>query len=142
MKITPELIQRLHNTILDVISKGVTKFYNGGAIGFDMLAAETVIKLKADYPDIQLHLILPCPADEQIKGWNKEQILRHEKILQAADSVIVVSEHYNSNCMKLRNEKLVELSDVCICYCVNTKSGSGQTIRIAKSKGINILSII
>ena len=42
IKITPELVQRLRDTIVDVIRQGVTEFFDGGAIGFDMLAAETV----------------------------------------------------------------------------------------------------
>ena len=45
MKITPELKQRLREAIVDVVNQGVTEFYNGGAIGWDMLCAETVIDL-------------------------------------------------------------------------------------------------
>ncbi|MBR5088392.1 MAG: DUF1273 family protein, partial [Ruminiclostridium sp.] len=127
IKITPELVQRLRDAIVDVIGQGVTEFYNGGAIGFDMLAAETVIGLKDEYPDIKLHMLLPCPSEEQIKGWNKSQIARYEKILNAADRVTVVSEHYTRDCMKQRNERLVEVSDCCICYCTNPRSGTGQT---------------
>ena len=70
MKITSEMVQRLRDTITNVITEGVTDFYDGGAIGFDMLAAETVIELKTEYPDIKLHMLLPCPANEQIKGWH------------------------------------------------------------------------
>ena len=141
IKITPELVQRLRDSIVDVIGEGVTEFYDGGAIGFDMLCAETVIGLKAEYPDIKLHLLLPCPSDEQVKGWNNTQTVRYEKILQAADSVTVVSEHYTSDCMKRRNERLVELADCCICYCNNPKSGTGQTVRMAKDKGIETINL-
>ena len=141
MKITPELILRLKAAIIDVIGNGVTDFYDGGAIGFDMLAAETVIELKTEYPDIKLHMLLPCPANEQIKGWNKTQIARYQKILQSADSATVVSEHYTKDCMKRRNERLVELADCCICYCNNQKSGTGQTVRMAKNKGIKVLNL-
>ena len=49
MKITPELILRLKVAIIDVIGNGVTDFYDGGASGFDMLAAETVIELKTEF---------------------------------------------------------------------------------------------
>ena len=142
IKITPELVQRLQDTISNVIKQGVTDFYDGGAIGFDMLAAETVIELKAEYPDIKLHMLLPCPANEQIKGWNKTQITRYQKILQAADSISIVSEHYTKDCMKRRNERLVELSDCCIYYCTNPRSGTGQTVRFALNRGIRIVNIL
>ncbi len=141
IKITPELVQRLRDDIVDVIRKGVTDFYDGGAIGFDALCAETVIDLKAEYPDIKLHLLLPCPPEEQVKGWNKAQITRYQKILQATDSVTVISEHYTKTCMKQRNKWLVELADCCICYCNNPRSGTGQTVRMAKDKGIDIINL-
>ena len=141
MKITPELVQKLRETIIDVIGQGVTEFYDGGAIGFDMLAAEAVIDLKAVYPDIKLHLLLPCPPNEQTKSWNKGQIARYEKILKVADSVTVVSEHYTKDCMKQRNKRLVNLADCCICYCTNPRSGTGQTVRMAKEKGIPVINL-
>ena len=96
IKITPELVQRLRDTIINMIECGVTDFYNGGAIGFDMLCAETVIALKAEYKYIKLHMLLPCPPEEHVKRWNKAQIARYNEILQAADSVIVLSKHYTT----------------------------------------------
>ena len=137
MKITPELVQRLREAIIYVIDKGVTKFYDGGAIGFDMLAAETVMELKTEYPNIKLNMLLPCPSKEQIKGWNKS----YEKMLKAADSVTVVSEHYTKDCMRRRNQQLVDLADCCICYCTNPRSGTGQTVRMAEEKGIPVINI-
>ena len=141
MKITPELVQGLRGAIIDVIGKGVTEFYDGGAIGFDVLCTETIVEMKAEYSDIKLHLLLPCPPKEQIKGWNKAQITRYEKMLNAADSVTVVSEHYTKECMKRRNQQLVELADCCICYCTNHRSGTGQTVRMAKDKGIEVINL-
>ena len=141
IKITPDLVQRLRDTIIDVNEHGVTDFYDGGAIGFDMLAAETVIELKSEHTDIKLHLLLPCPPEEQKKGWSKSQSARYEMILNAADSVTVVSEHYTKECMKRRNQQLVELADCCICYCTNPRSGTGQTVRMAKNKGIEVINL-
>ena len=141
IKITPELVQRLRDAIVDIIGKSVTEFYDGGALGWDMLCAETVIDLKAKYPDIKLHMLLPCPTVEQTNGWNKSQVERYEKILKAADSVTVVSEHYTKDCMKQRNKRLVEFSDCCICYCTNPRSGTGQTVHMAKEKGITVLNL-
>ena len=141
IKITPDLNQRLKDTIEDMIRKGVIDFYNGGACGWDLLCAETVIDLKAEHSDIKLHLILPCPPEEQTKGWYKAQIARYNNILQIADSVMVISEHYSEDCMKKRNKILVECSDCCICYCNNPRSGTGQTIGFAKEKGIEIINL-
>ncbi len=106
-----------------------------------MLCAETVIELKAEYPDSKLHLLLPCPPEEQVKGWNKAQIARYNKILQAANSITVLAEHYTRDCMKQRNKRLVELADCCICYCNNPRSGTGQPVRMAREKGIDVINL-
>lgn len=142
MKITSELIQRLKDTIINVIEHGVTDFFTGGALSWDTICAESIIDLKAEYSCIKLHLILPCPPEEQIKGWNLGQIERYENILKAADSVTIISEHYTKDCMKKRNERLVELADCCICYCTNSRSGTGQTLKFAANKGIDIINLI
>ena len=141
IKITPELVQRLKDTIIKLITQGVTDFYDGGAIGFDTLCAETIIALKGEYKDIKLHMLLPCPPEEHAKRWKKAQIARYNEILQVADSVSVLSEHYTKDCMKRRNERLVELADYCICYCTNPRSGTGQTVRMAEEKGITVLNL-
>lgn len=141
IKITPELVQRLKETIGNMVIKGVTDFYNGGAYGWDLLCAEKVIDLRKEYPDIKLHLLLPYPPYEQSMRLNKAQIERYNNVLQAADSVTVISEHYSNDCMKRRNKRLVELSDCCICYCRHPRSGTGQTIIFAKEKGIDIINL-
>ena len=141
LRITPELVSRLRDTIIDLYKQGVTEFINGAALGFDQLSAKAVIELKAEYRDIKLHLLLPCPAEEQVKGWNKSQIAEYMTIMDKAGSVTVLSEHYTDDCMKQRNERLVELADCCVCYCTNRRSGTGQTIRFAEKKGIEIINL-
>lgn len=39
-----------------VTEKKVTDFYTGGAVGWDALAALTVLKLRESYPEVKLHL--------------------------------------------------------------------------------------
>ena len=141
LKVTPELVSRLRETIIDLYKQGVTEFINGAALGFDQLSAKAVIELKAEYRDIKLHLLLPCPAEEQVKGWNKTQIDEYMRIIEMADSVTVLSEHYTDDCMKQRNERLVALADCCVCYCNNRRSGTGQTVKMAENKGISIINL-
>ena len=57
---------------------------------------------------------------------------------------VLNSYHYNNDAMKLRNTRLVELADeYCICYwnVNNFRSGTGQTVRMAKRKEIKILNL-
>ena len=127
-----------------ITDKGVTDFYAGGAYGFDAVSAFSVLHLKENYPEVKLHLILPCSKEEQSRKWTAEQKAELEKLLGLADSVEYVSDRYYNGCMKTRNARLVELaSDYCICYWnpKNFRSGTGQTVRMAQKKGIEVINL-
>lgn len=59
-----ELWSNLEEAIITLIGQGVVFFGSGSALGFDQAAAETVLKLKEDYPHIRLVMVLPCPPEE------------------------------------------------------------------------------
>ena len=56
----PGIKHRLEREIEKSIQAGYVYFGAGGALGFDTLAAQTVLKLKGRYQDIKLILVLPC----------------------------------------------------------------------------------
>lgn len=98
-------------------SEGTVDFYAGGARGWDITFESFVLLMRRDdFSFIKLHLVLPCPPEEQTANWNKSDKEEYQEILEAADSVEIVSEHYDKSCMKKRNERLVELGDICLCY--------------------------
>lgn len=137
-----DLQKRLYDVLERAIkNRDVTEFYNGGAIGFDLLTAETVLKLRQLYPHIKLHMILPCPAREQSKNWGEEHKTAYFHVLEQADSIESVSEHYYSGCMKARNARLVELADYCFCYWDGDfRSGTAQTVKMAQKKHIMVIN--
>ena len=53
------LQKRLENELISLIQQGVTIFKAGGALGFDTMSAQAVLKLKAAYLHIRLILVLP-----------------------------------------------------------------------------------
>ena len=123
-------------------NEGYTDFYAGGALGWDMIAEESVIALKEKYHFIKLDLVLPCSSEEQTSKWNRKQKERYLRILSAADSIEYISEHYEDDCMKKRNQRLVDLSECCLCFWneENRASGTSQTVRMALDKGIEVLN--
>lgn len=127
-----------------VTEKKVTDFYTGGAVGWDALAALTVLKLRESYPEVKMHLVLPCPFEEQSAKWNEAQKEEHKCIASLADTKEFTSEHLDKNAMRIRNARLVELaSDYCICYWnpKHYRSGTGQTVRMAQKKGIEVINL-
>ena len=94
-----DLSENLINTTTNIIirlieEKGVTEYYGGGAIGWDMLCERIILMLKQKYPFIHLHLFLPCPPENQTEFWIKEDKDLYYKILAVADSVKVISPKY------------------------------------------------
>ena len=140
-----EVFERFRKVLIRLINEGVTDFYAGGALGWDMMSEITVINMRENHmPCIKLHLVLPCPPEEQTAKWNQFDKETYQNILEAADSVEIVSEHYDKNCMKKRNQRLVELGDICVCYYdeKKTRSGTGQTVRFAEKQEKEIINIL
>ncbi|MGN0526717.1 MAG: SLOG family protein [Acutalibacteraceae bacterium] len=103
---------RLRITLINLISEGYCYFGVGGALGFDTLAAKTVLDLKNEFPQIKLILILPCFA--QTRGWLDNDIKMYQYIKRRADKVRYTSDTYFNGCMQKRNRYLVNNSRVCV----------------------------
>jgi len=136
---TEEIRTRLYETVERLIGAGVREFRAGGALGFDTLAAATVLELKEKYPEITLVLILPCR--DQDKGWSAENKERYDQIKARADEVSVLSEHYYRGCMFVRNRALVNGSDYCIAYLTSNAGGTAMTVNYAKKQNLQIINL-
>lgn len=138
-KVIETLEWDLQKTIEGLIEKGYTTFLVGGALGFDTLAAIVILRLKRENPNVKLVLVLPCL--NQTNGWSENDIRIYEKIKEKCDKFIYTSQEYTSDCMFKRNRYLVDNSSICISYCKNTRSGTGYTVRYAKSKGLEVINL-
>ena len=134
-----EIIRRLEHAITDLYHKGVNRFEAGGALGFDTLAARTVLRLRKKYPNIKLILVLPCLT--QTRGWTPGDIAEYEQIREQADEVIYTSQEYIRGCMHKRNRRLVDDSSICICCLTKSSGGTAYTVNYAKKKGLKITNI-
>ena len=121
---------QLRRLIVGVIEKKkVTRFVSGMAIGVDTWAAETVLDLKDDYPNITLEAAIPCR--NQAASWNVKNRERYENLLSQCDKVTVLQEQYTVDCMQKRNEYMVDKADYVIAVWNGNPSGTGKTIRYA-----------
>ena len=136
-----QLTADLEASIVSLIERGVVFFGAGGALGFDMLAEETVLRLKERYPHIKLILVLPCPPEQQTLKWNLEQRRRYFDILNKADKVRVLADTYTNSCMLDRNRHLVDNSGHLICYLRENRGGTHFTVCYAEQKRLDIIRI-
>jgi len=129
----------LKRKIEKLIEEGVLYFNNGGALGFDTLAALTVLELREKYPQIKLIMVLPFK--EQDKRWNEKDKQVYKYILDEADNIVYTAEHYHRGCMHVRNRHLIDNSGICICYLKESTGGTAYTVDYAKKKGLKIINI-
>lgn len=143
LSFSSELKTRLEKEIRALAEQGANDFYCGGAVGWDTYCAKTVLKVRKDMPQIRLNLILPCNEAQQTLKWSDREKNEYKEILAQADNAEITSQNYSKDCMKIRNQRLVDLSDVCICYYNKNKyiSGTGQTVRMAEKKGIKVINM-
>ena len=135
----PEIAERLEGILTALIEQGYRYFGAGGALGFDTLAAQTVLRLRERYPQIRLILVLPCR--NQTRGWPQADIDTYKAIKRCADKVTYTSENYFQGCMQKRNRHLVDNSSVCICYLTKSTGGTAYTVNYARRCGLRILNV-
>ena len=135
----PIIKSNLRAVVVKNIEKGYRFFETGGALGFDTMAAQTILELKEIYSQIKLILVLPCIT--QTKSWLKDDIDEYNRIKELADEVVYTSKEYSKGCMHKRNRYLVDHSTLCICYLTESKGGTAYTVKYAESKGVRVINI-
>ena len=131
--------KKLKETLEALIDNGYCYFGAGGALGFDTIAAQTVLGLKKKHPEIKLILVLPCK--NQTRGWEEKDVSVYESIIEQSDKVVYTQEHYDRGCMFKRNRHLVDNSSVCVAYLTEEKGGTAYTVNYANQKGVKVINI-
>ncbi len=135
----PTISEKLRYTLISYIEQGYRYFGSGGALGFDTIAAQTVLSLKQRYPDIKLILVLPCK--DQATRWNASDVEEYERIKTCADKIVYTADRYFNSCMQKRNRHLVDGSSLCICYLTKQEGGTAYTVQYAREKGLAVVNI-
>lgn len=132
--------------ILQMAEDGYRYFLNGGAMGFDLLAARTVVLLGQEFArDIRLVLALPCR--DQTARWlygrkGLESVRQYHEVKSHADAVVYMTDFYTDGCMKARNRFMADHASRCITFWNGSpKGGTTQTVRMAKAAGIPIWNL-
>lgn len=127
---------------------GYRFFICGGALGFDTLAAQIVLRAAERVKDIRLILALPCR--NQTERWistpdfdAKNAIREYARIKGMANCVTYVNEMASETCMKERNQFMVDHSSAIIAYYNPEvfRSGTGQTVRMAQRAGMRMINV-
>lgn len=135
-----ELKGRIDDAVRFAYRAGARRFICGMAKGCDMYFAETVIALRDEYHGITLEAAIPC--ESQSRAWSDADRERYDYILHQCDDLTVISRDYTPGCMQRRNKYMVDSSDLLIAAHTGAPGGTEQTIRYAKSIGVNVVELI
>lgn len=135
-----QLTAVLKAAIIEQYRKDFTNFFNGVAVGFDMLAAEVVLSLKKQYKDITLTAAVPFR--EQSAKFSFTDKMRYQYIISKADKVIILSERYYEGCFLRRNDFMLSNSvEVIAYYDGQPKGGTYYTCQKAALAGLSIINL-
>ena len=134
-----DIVKRLEDTIVSLIQSGYLYFGAGGALGFDTVCAQTVLRLRQQYPKIKLILVLPCVS--QADKWRQEDASVYQEIMKQADKVVYTSQEYTRDCMFKRNRHLVDNSSVYVCYLEKASGGTAYIVEYARKRGLRIINL-
>ncbi len=138
-KADEEALARLDALLEILYRQGYRDFLCGGAVGFDLLAAEHVIALRSRHADVRLIFCLPC-ADQSAR-WNRADCIRYERLLYLSDETRVLSPHYYEGCMQVRNAYMVDRSYLCVAFMQRLRGGTLSTVRYALSQDVPVVNI-
>ena len=128
----------IYNEISAAADEGFDTFITGMQRGIDLWAGEIVLELAASR---DLRLIAALPYRDFGKGFKGAEKWNFGRIMDSAERVAVMSETYTPACMNLRNRYMVDNSARLIAVIGSDRSGTGQTVRYAKSCGLDIRRI-
>jgi len=137
-----KIMVRARNILLRLIREQNVRYFGvGGAVGFDMMAAEYLLDLKA-HKEHQLKIIsvLPYPAWRETEDWTDDLRRREENILRACDKVVYVRPEFETGVFLLRDRKLVDGSAYCVSYCNRPRTGTAYTVKYALDRGVKVFN--
>lgn len=108
---------------------------SGMAVGSDQLFSVICIRLSIPF-------VAAVPFKEQEKFWPDNIKKQYFKILEKAKEVVIVSEGgFSKNKYQIRNEYIVNNSDLMLAYWNGTNSGTGNCIEYTESQNKKYINV-
>ena len=136
-----EFENSLLESIIKLISENCCIFYTGMAMGFDIIAAESVLLLKKARPDLDIKLVCVIPFEAQGESYSDFWRKKYLDILKEADESIVLSHKYYSGCYQVRNKFMVDNCDYVLTWYDGKSGGTKNTLDYASKKQRQIFNV-
>lgn len=132
--------KKIEKEIRILINQGITTYLCGMAIGFDMLAAEVILKLRNEFPNLKLVAVIPC-LNQNAKFSIKDKT-RYKHIIKNSEKIIIIAQEYYNGCMQKRNRFLVDYSTKVLAYLNSSRGGTFYTVNYAVKNDIEVIDCV
>lgn len=122
----------LDSAVGGLCERGYRIFLCGMALGFDMAAAESVLRIRTLRPGDRIRLVAVVPFPGQAARYPAAERRRYERILAAADAVVDIAPQYVRHCYALRNDFLTDNASVIVAWYDGSQGGTHYTVRRAR----------
>ena len=144
----PEKLDQSEEQVREALRKGIDKalawkyttFITGMAPGVDIWAAEEILRLRADHPE--LWFICAVPYDGFAQKWDESWKEKYDSILAAADEVHYISPKSTRAAPIIRDKWMVDHSSLVIAVYNGTKGGTQITVEYAEKKKTRVLNVL
>ena len=131
---------KLREQVLRLLDSGVTTFLIGGAMGFDMLAAEVLLDQR-EKEGKALRLVSVLPFPQWREKWGEAEKNREDRILEKSDEILFSMNEYQREAYLHRDRRMVDASAVCIACCSRKTGGTAYTVRYALKNGLQVINL-
>lgn len=132
--------ERIYASIVQLYSQGYRCFLTGMAWGFDLAAAEQVVRLRELYHDVELIVVEPYASFRRL--FHGADARRYDAIVAAATQRVIVGDDVGRRSYFLRNEYLVQHSSYLVAWWNGEKGGgTAYTVKRALRDGLPVDNI-
>jgi uncharacterized phage-like protein YoqJ len=108
-------------------------FMIGMGPGADLLAAKILSEWNIRWQAI-------IPFEGHYTKWSMREKSLLDELLAYAEIIVHISPEYNRKCYAIRNNYMIERSHLCCAYWDGgTKGGTAMTVKLAESKGLDVI---
>ena len=108
-------------------------------MGIDLICAELVLELKAQYPGITLEAAIPFRGQDNL--WPQKYRDRYHSVLERCDSQHVVSKVYGDDVYDRRNRYMVDKCGVLLAVWDGKPGGTANTVKYGQKRRKQIIII-
>lgn len=130
--------QQMKEVLDKFVQRGILDFLIGGESGFEMLAAEEVVRFRMRAPELQIRLIYIPPTQEEYAQKPLQERQKLDALRWTADQVLDFGSYPVQNNPLSRKQWMADRSAACVTYFSHTRDCSSDIIQYAQQRNVYV----